>query len=124
MVRTLSLCVTEFGMNRDPWKFDVLRLALLMGLGSVIGVYLILTTTLITKDGVFYIEQAQQIAQDPAGVCRRHPPGYPFLIWAGHAIASRFAEGDSPRLWAYSAQAVTLRIAAGEVEADAGTRFF
>jgi len=108
VVRTLSLCVTEFGMNRDPWKFDVLRLALLMGLGSVIGVYLILTTTLITKDGVFYIEQAQQIAQDPAGVCRRHPPGYPFLIWAGHAIASRFAEGDSPRLWAYSAQAVTL----------------
>ena len=89
-------------------KFDVLRLAFLMGLCSIIGVYLILTTTLITKDGAFYIEQAKQIAQDPSGVCRRYPPGYPFLIWASHAVASRFAEGDSPLLWAYSAQAVTL----------------
>lgn len=92
----------------EQFKSDVLRLAFLMGLCSVIGVYLILTTTLITKDGAFYIEQAKQIAQDPSGVCRRYPPGYPFLIWAGHAIASRFAEGDSPLLWAYSAQAVTL----------------
>ncbi|HSV99495.1 MAG TPA: glycosyltransferase family 39 protein [Sedimentisphaerales bacterium] len=92
----------------EQFKFDVLRLAFLMGLCSVIGVYLILTTTLITKDGAFYIEQAKQIAQDPSGVCRRYPPGYPFLIWAGHAVASRFAEGDSPLLWAYSAQAVTL----------------
>jgi len=79
-----------------------------MGLCSAIGVYLILTTVLITKDGTFYIEQAQQIARDPVGVCRRYPPGYPFLLWASHTVASWFVEGDSPMLWAYSAQAVTL----------------
>jgi hypothetical protein len=95
-------------MNRGQLKSDVLRLAFLLGLCSVIGVYLILTTTLITKDGVFYIEQARQVAQDPAGVCRRYPPGYPALLWASHEAASLFVEGDSPLLWTYSAQSVTL----------------
>jgi hypothetical protein len=95
-------------MSRGQWKSDVLRLAFLLGLCLAIGIYLIFTTTLITKDGAFYIEQAKQIAHDPSGVCRRYPPGYPFLIWASHAVASLFTEGDSPLLWAYSAQAVTL----------------
>lgn len=89
-------------------KSDILHLALLMGLCSAIGVYLILTTVLITKDGAFYIEQAKQIAQDPVGVCRRYPPGYPFLLWTSHTVASWFVEEDSPMLWAYSAQTVTL----------------
>jgi len=95
-------------MGRGLLKSDVLRLACLLGLCSAIGVFLILTTAVISKDGCFYIEQARQIAQDPAGVCRRYPPGYPFLIWAGHRVASFFVEGDSPMLWTYSAQAVTL----------------
>ncbi|MEN6576183.1 MAG: glycosyltransferase family 39 protein [Phycisphaerales bacterium] len=87
---------------------DVVRLAFLMGLCAAIGVYLILTTSVITRDGVFYIEQARQLGLDPVGVCRRHPPGYPFLLWAGHRAASLFVQGDSPMLWVYSAQGVTL----------------
>jgi hypothetical protein len=95
-------------MNRGQIKSGVLHLVLLIGLCSAIGAYLILTTSLITKDGVFYIEQARLIATDPVAVCRRYPPGYPFLIWAGHRVASFFAEGDSPARWACSAQTVTL----------------
>lgn len=95
-------------MNRRELKSDVLRLAFLMGLCAAIGVYVILAIAVISKDGVFYIEQARLIAQDPTGVCRRYPPGFPFLLWAGHAVAGLFAEGDSPSLWAHSAQAVTL----------------
>jgi hypothetical protein len=95
-------------MGRGQLKSDVLRLAFLLGLCSAIGVYLILTTAVISKDGTFYIDQARRIAQDPAGVCRRYPPGYPFLLWASHKVASFFVEGDSPMLWVYSAQAVTL----------------
>ncbi|MGE5293461.1 MAG: ArnT family glycosyltransferase, partial [Solirubrobacterales bacterium] len=95
-------------MNRRQLRADILRLALLMGLCSAIGLYLILTTSLITKDGVFYIEQAKRLVQDPAGVCRRYPPGYPFLLWASHRVASLFVESDSPMVWTYSAQAVTL----------------
>jgi hypothetical protein len=103
-----SVSVLGLGMSRGQLKPDVLRLAFLLGLCSAIGVYLILTTSVITKDGTFYIEQARQIARDPAGVCRRYPPGYPFLLWVSHAVAASFAEGDSPMLWTYSAQAVTL----------------
>lgn len=103
-----SASSSAFGMNRERSKSDALRLLLLMGLCSAIGVHLILTTSLITKDGVFYIEQARLIAADPAAVCRRYPPGYPFLIWASHRVAGLFVEGDSPALWAHSAQAVTL----------------
>jgi hypothetical protein len=96
-------------MNRsEPLKSDVVRLALLMGFCAAIGVYLILTTAVIATDGVFYVEQAKRLAQDPAGVCRRCPPGYPFLLWTSHRIASLFASEDSPALWANSARAVTL----------------
>ncbi|MBP7053374.1 MAG: glycosyltransferase family 39 protein [Phycisphaerae bacterium] len=93
---------------KEPLKSDVVRLALLMGLCATIGVYLILTTAVIATDGVFYVEQAKRLAQDPAGVCRRCPPGYPFLLWTSHRIASLFASEDSPALWADSARAVTL----------------
>jgi hypothetical protein len=95
-------------IRREQVKFDAVRVALLMGLCAALGVYLILTTAVITKDGVFYIEQAKRVGQDPISVCRRYPPGYPFLLWAGHRAASLFAEEDSPMLWAYSAQGVTL----------------
>lgn len=96
-------------MSRNkPLQSDAVRLALLMGLCAGIGIYLILTTAVITKDGVFYIEQARQLSLDPGGVCRRHPPGYPLLLWAGHGAASLFVQGDSPMLWVYSSQGVTL----------------
>jgi len=40
-------------------KSDCTRLGVLMGLCLALGVYLIATTVLISKDGVFYIGQAQ-----------------------------------------------------------------
>ncbi len=94
--------------RREQVESDVVRVALLMGLCAALGVYLILTTAVITKDGVFYIEQARRVGQDPAGVCRRYPPGYPFLLWAAHRAASLFVTEDSPMLWVYSTQGLTL----------------
>src|SRR4030042_3215555 len=44
-----------------------------------IGIYLISTTYIITKDGHLYIGQAQQFGQDPAGVIKRSYFGYPFF---------------------------------------------
>ncbi len=96
-------------MNRhELLRSDRVRLALLIGLCTALGIYLILMTAVITKDGVFYIEQAKVLWQDPAGVCTRCPPGYPFLLWTSHRIASLFVSGDSPASWANSARAVTL----------------
>ena len=89
-------------------RSDVLHVGVLAGLCLLIGIYLIVTTVLIARDGVFYIERAQQLAEDPVGVAWGHPPGYPLLLWAAHEAAVRFAENDSPLLWVYSAQAITL----------------
>ncbi len=89
-------------------KSDVLRLGILAGLSLLLGVYLILTTPVIAPDGVFYIEQARKLFVDPLGVVRRYPPGYPFLLWAGHGAARLFTDHDSALLWAYSAQGMTL----------------
>ena len=73
-----------------------------------IGIYLISTTHMITKDGPLYIEQAQQFGQDPITVIKNSYFGYPFLIFATHKISSVFGAGDSFNSWIISAQAVSL----------------
>lgn len=89
-------------------KSDLVCLGVLLGLCLAIGVYLIATTVLISKDGVFYIGQAQGFARDPLGVAQRHPPGYPFLLWIAHKAAGAFAGRDSLILWIHASQGVTL----------------
>ena len=89
-------------------KSDVVRLGILMGLCLALGVYLIATTVLISKDGVFYIGQAQGFPRDPLGVARRHPPGYPALLWIAHAVAGLFSRSDSVVSWIYVSQSITL----------------
>ncbi len=44
-------------------KRDLIHIAILAAIALVIGVYLIATTVLIAKDGVSYIELAQQFSQ-------------------------------------------------------------
>lgn len=89
-------------------KRDLINIAILGVIALVIGVYLIATTVLISQDGVFYIERAQQFASDPVRIIKRHPPGYPFLILAAHKCAILFADDSSVFTWIYSAQSVTL----------------
>jgi len=89
-------------------KRDLAHIAVLLAIGLVIGVYLIATTVLIAKDGVFYIERAQQFTSDPINIIKRHPPGYPFLILIAHKFEGLFSSSTSVQGWIYSAQAVTL----------------
>ncbi len=89
-------------------KRDLLRLAVLLAIALIIGVYLIATTVLITKDGVFYIERAQKFSSDPVGIVKAHPPGYPFLIFIVHKLVDLFNSSSSAQSWIYSAQSVTL----------------
>jgi len=89
-------------------KRDLVHVAILAAIALVIGVYLIATTVLITKDGVFYIERAQHFTSDPVSIIKRHPPGYPFLILMAHRFAMLFNKSSSVFTWIYSAQAVTL----------------
>lgn len=89
-------------------KRDLLRIAVLLAIALIIGVYLIATTVLITKDGVFYIERAQKFSSDPVGIVKAHPPGYPFLIFIAHKLVDLFNSSSSAQSWIYSAQSVTL----------------
>jgi len=86
-------------------KDDLLHLAVLMGIATAIGVYLILTCVVIQRDGIFYIEQAQRLVDDPLAAARRHPIGYPALLLLSHKAMGL---GDSAQAWAHSSQAVTL----------------
>ena len=89
-------------------KNDATNLLILLFIASLLGVYLITTTVLITKDGVFYIERAQKFSSDPVGVIKSHPPGYPFLIFIAHKFAMLFSNSSSVFTWIYIAQSVTL----------------
>ncbi len=89
-------------------KSDVGRLAILMGLCLALGAYLIVTTVLISKDGVFYIGQAQGFARDPLGVAQRHPPGYPAILWIAHTTVGLFRRSESVLSWIHVSQSVTL----------------
>ncbi len=89
-------------------KDDVINLVILILIASILGVYLIATTVLIAKDGVYYIERAQKLSSDPVGIIKGHPPGYPFLIFAAHKFVILFTDNPSVFTWIYTAQVVTL----------------
>lgn len=89
-------------------KDDVTNLLILILIASAVGIYLIATTVLIAKDGVFYIEQAQKFSSDPIKVIKGLPFGYPFLIFAAHKFAALFGDSSSIHTWIYSAQSITL----------------
>jgi 4-amino-4-deoxy-L-arabinose transferase-like glycosyltransferase len=89
-------------------KNDAINLLILLFIASLLGVYLITTTVLIAKDGVYYIERAQKFSSDASGVIESHPPGYPFLIFIAHKFAGLFSNSLSAQSWIYSAQSITL----------------
>ncbi len=66
-------------------RFD---LAILLAVALCIGVYLIGTTVLISKDSVTFIKFAQKLGTAPARtmVDEFQHPGYPWLILAAHKI--------------------------------------
>lgn len=95
--------------NRLVIRQDIVHIAVLLAIALCIGVYLIVTTVLMTEDGVDYIKRAQEFSRDPIKVIKEwHPFGYPFLIFLSHKFATLFSDSSSVRMWIYSAQGVTL----------------
>lgn len=89
-------------------KQDFVHIIILITVALVIGVYIIATTVLISKDGIFYIKQTQNLSNDLINTIREHPPGYPFLIFLTHRFASLFGCGTSIQCWCYCAQGASL----------------
>jgi 4-amino-4-deoxy-L-arabinose transferase-like glycosyltransferase len=90
-------------------KQDFIHIAILATIALAIGVYLIVTTILINKDGVEYVEQSQNFLSNPSLAVRGiYPPGYPFLIYIAHRIVTLISNSVSVETWIYSAQSVSL----------------
>ena len=102
------MMASKFETKGRGYKRDVINLAILVFVASSLGAYLIATTVLIARDGVFYIERAQKLSSDPIGIIEAHPPGYEFLIFAAHKFVSLFIDSSSVCTWIYSAQSVNL----------------
>ncbi len=104
----ISRTSAEHCADKPEPKRDAINLSILILLAMVIGIYLIATTVLISKDGVSYIEQSRKILVDSPEVDRAHAPGYPFLIVAAHRFTGFFLRDSSSFTWIYSAQGITL----------------
>ncbi len=95
---------------------DILNVLILISIASVLGVYLVAATVLISKDGVTYITLAGMFSSEPLNVIKGLTPGYPkglafgypFLILAAHKVAAWFGADSSVIGWTYSAQSMTL----------------
>ncbi len=89
---------------------DLLNVSILLMLASCIGIYLIVTTALISKDGVTFIKYGQQIEADPVKtmVNEYQHPGYPLLILSAHKVTGFLHKNTSILSWVYCAQSVTL----------------
>jgi 4-amino-4-deoxy-L-arabinose transferase-like glycosyltransferase len=83
-------------------KKDIIYPAILLAAAVCIGIYLIVTAVLISKDGVTFIEYAKNLALSPKDTMLNgyQHPGYPFLISAVHQIINFD--------WIYSAQITAL----------------
>ncbi|HUV65204.1 MAG TPA: glycosyltransferase family 39 protein [Sedimentisphaerales bacterium] len=102
----------DYAERRD----DILNVLILIAAASGLGVYLVATTVLISKDGVTYIELARRFSSEPLIVIKGLTPGYPkglafgypSLILAAHTVAVWFGADSSVLGWTYSAQSMAL----------------
>ena len=87
---------------------DITYLFILVFIASVLGIYLIATTVMISKDGVMYIELAKAFSTEPLSVVKGDSFGYSTLIFVSHKLVSLFTSGPSILTWIYAAQSMTL----------------
>lgn len=80
-------------------------LLILMGITLVLGIYMIANTAVIAKDGVLYIDRAQQLATQFEKISNANEPfGFPALVLGTHKLFMVFSEADSNLLWIFSGQ--------------------
>ena len=91
-----------------PRRRELALIASLLLLASGIGAYLITTTVVISRDGVYYIQCAQKIGDDVRATGQGRPPAYPFLIYLVHTAITATAGDRSVGMWVLSAQLVAL----------------
>ncbi|MHC4791594.1 MAG: hypothetical protein ACYS8Y_09200, partial [Planctomycetota bacterium] len=95
--------VDNKGNNWLVRRQDFVNIAILLTVALGIGIYLVVTTTLIAQDGMSYINYAKGLNIDFFKVLRDsseysprlYTPGYPFLILITHKLVDLFSDGST-----------------------------
>ena len=100
--------MTKLGIKSKENKSDLINLLILLSIAAIIGVYLVCTTVILSRDGVHYIRNAQKFLADPIEAIRMYHPGQPFLIFLTYKFVMLFKSSSSVFTWIYAAQGVSL----------------
>jgi hypothetical protein len=89
---------------------NFINVSILLTVALCIGIYLIVTTALIAKDGVTFIKYAMQLEIAPVKtmIMEYQHPGYPWLILTAHKMTAFLCENTSLLSWIYCGQSITL----------------
>ena len=89
---------------------DFINVSILLTVAVFVGIYLIITTAIIAKDGVTFIKFAKQIEAAPIKtmVNEFQHPGYPLLILSAHKATQFLHQNISILSWIYCGQSITL----------------
>jgi len=89
---------------------DIVNILILLTLTLCLGIYLIITTTVIAQDGVTFIEYAKALDNTFSETVRQQcqHPGYPLLILITYKISQYIGAPASVLTWIYCGQSVAL----------------
>lgn len=75
-----------------------------------IRIYAAAVLPCISRDGVFFVDFAQQLAADPTGAMRiqTKQPGYSFLLLAAHRVCGAALAKHAPLAWERTGQAISI----------------
>lgn len=102
---TVAATESSFTFER---KKDFVNLLILIVIALLIGLYLIATSVMISKDGVFYLEIAKKFAENPTDIAANRPSGYEFLIFYGHTLIQLIPGVSKIESWIWAGQGVAL----------------
>jgi len=96
--------------ERSGKSGDAANVAILLTIALCIGVYLIITSALIAKDGIQFIRYATRFETAPMDTLlrRAQAPGYPALILTAHNLVNLVYPDHSNLGWIYCGQSVSL----------------
>lgn len=89
---------------------SVVNVSILLTIALCIGIYLIITTFIIAKDGVTFIKYAQKFETAPIRTMENEfqHPGYPMLILLAHKATRFLHQNISILSWIYCGQSIAL----------------
>lgn len=87
---------------------DLRNLFILVLISAAVGIYVLLNTVLISRDGIFYIKNAKLFLDGFESGIKFYYPGYPFLLFLVYKLAGLFAGDFSNQDWVYLSQSLSL----------------